>query len=509
MYALKVLSGLHAGKTFPIQSSVTHIGRSPDCEIHIPNKNISKKHAKIIADSKRLVFTDLNSTNGSFVNGVKVEVTLINIGDKIVLFDTLLEVIKQDHFIGLSGNTDSSPESIESDLNYNTPVDKNFGKIDAYLEKSAMAPFYILLEKMDFKFVIGLFALSLILSTALLSTIPLMNIIQESVEVESKNRARSLAKLIATTNREALMNGRFSAVSVALGFKEPGVNKAVIIRQSNGEIIAPQRMSGQFLKGPIEGKVHSYRKITDRPHHTFKANSDTIISMYPIKFYSSKDGLEVTQFYSVIVYNAKVLSLGSGQTLNLFVQTLLLALLFGLVIFYFLYKVIQHPFKQLKADMSDALSSGQSELKTKILFAPLQSIYIATSSLINRSSSDSGSTAPIEADRNIEVQNLINMIGYAAVIISANDEVILEYNPYFEELTNLYDLKGTRIADLSDQALQQNISDLIDRLRESPDAVTENEFEFSGVPYEIKAQGIYGSSQPAYFVCVFFPVEVE
>lgn len=101
------------------------------------------------------------------------------------------------------------------------------------------------------------------------------------------------------------------------------------------------------------------------------------------------------------------------------------------------------------------------------------------------------------------------MLGYASVILSNEDESVLEYNPAFEELTGLYDLKGQKIMDLSDQALQQNLMDLVERSRLSPDEIVTNDFEFSGIPYEVKMHPIMGTTEISYFVCSFFPAETD
>jgi hypothetical protein len=51
-----------------------HIGRSPECEIVVNHDSISRQHAQLfIEDSEKIFIIDLNSTNGTFVNGVKIQ----------------------------------------------------------------------------------------------------------------------------------------------------------------------------------------------------------------------------------------------------------------------------------------------------------------------------------------------------------------------------------------------------------------------------------------------------
>src|SRR3990172_3867914 len=60
------------------------IGRGEDCDIVIPDRKISRHHAKVLPASGRIVLEDLNSKNGTHYNGqpLKGSVTLAD-GDLI------------------------------------------------------------------------------------------------------------------------------------------------------------------------------------------------------------------------------------------------------------------------------------------------------------------------------------------------------------------------------------------------------------------------------------------
>lgn len=61
------------------------IGRSEDCEIRIDNLGVSRHHCEIVQQNGFVVLRDLQSNNGTFVNGNKVEVHNLNTGDVITL----------------------------------------------------------------------------------------------------------------------------------------------------------------------------------------------------------------------------------------------------------------------------------------------------------------------------------------------------------------------------------------------------------------------------------------
>ncbi len=70
-------------KSFPLPSAVTVIGRRQDCDLCIPLMIISKKHCELNQDQGQLTIRDLGSRNGTFVNGMKIENSQLNAGDRI------------------------------------------------------------------------------------------------------------------------------------------------------------------------------------------------------------------------------------------------------------------------------------------------------------------------------------------------------------------------------------------------------------------------------------------
>jgi pSer/pThr/pTyr-binding forkhead associated (FHA) protein len=49
------------------------LGRSRECEVRLPDADTSRRHAKIVCEAGRFVLHDLGSTNGTFVNGERIE----------------------------------------------------------------------------------------------------------------------------------------------------------------------------------------------------------------------------------------------------------------------------------------------------------------------------------------------------------------------------------------------------------------------------------------------------
>jgi len=63
----------------------TSIGRTPDNDLQIDAKFISRHHAVILAGPARTIVEDLNSTNGVLVNGRRVTRQVLQDGDTVVI----------------------------------------------------------------------------------------------------------------------------------------------------------------------------------------------------------------------------------------------------------------------------------------------------------------------------------------------------------------------------------------------------------------------------------------
>jgi pSer/pThr/pTyr-binding forkhead associated (FHA) protein len=59
------------------------IGRIPGCDIQLMVENVSRKHARILFRNEEYQIEDLGSTNGIYVNSVKVEKCILRNNDLI------------------------------------------------------------------------------------------------------------------------------------------------------------------------------------------------------------------------------------------------------------------------------------------------------------------------------------------------------------------------------------------------------------------------------------------
>jgi len=90
---LKVIQGPEQGKIFSLAGENHYIiGRKNTNQIVLPDLNTSREHALIEWREGSLYLTDLQSRNGTLVNGIRISQQCLKVGDKIQIGENILQV---------------------------------------------------------------------------------------------------------------------------------------------------------------------------------------------------------------------------------------------------------------------------------------------------------------------------------------------------------------------------------------------------------------------------------
>ena len=87
---LRVLDGADRGRVFQNLIPPITIGREEGNTIQLNDERVSRYHVKIQEDHNKLVITDLDSTNGSKVNGEDLQLRILRYGDMIMVGRSVL-----------------------------------------------------------------------------------------------------------------------------------------------------------------------------------------------------------------------------------------------------------------------------------------------------------------------------------------------------------------------------------------------------------------------------------
>ena len=527
-FRLKILSGPLIGKTFPLNSESITVGRSDHCNITLPFPDVSKTHVRISTQGNSITLTDMNSSNGTFVNSIKIQSQQIPKGTIFSLHNYLM-LIEQDidkqtipinhgntafkisetlpppqdiptgSTVSLAQDDDSSQEQ---DFPSTGAKSSLVRRAENYFENVIMAGFYKLFEVFDSTWVIGtllgLYA-GLVIT---LSYIPTSRTLSEKLQQESKMRATSIAQTLASKNKPYLNNNETTLLSTQSAMTEPGVEMALILSHSDGSVLAPTNLSSKYLDIPFIHKARKNAQVTAVTMGDGKIGVN--IPILGINKFTNEHGIIA---HAIVIYNGSFSSWKNKNTVGLYIQIITLALLLLFPVIFLMSKVFNHPMKILNRNLNEYLMHDVYKNTTNLQNEEFRRLNENISSSINRSSLQSTEQQTTLSFQ--ECNNLVHTIPFSAALL--NENIISTANTDFSNQFNIYpeEFSQHTLQELNDQSLILSIEDLIQRVKENPFENQVNTLELSNTKHNVMAQRITIGSTPLVLLTLFGHHEEE
>jgi pSer/pThr/pTyr-binding forkhead associated (FHA) protein len=542
MFALRVLNGPQAGHVHILKQGKTRLGRSPTCDFHVKSNGVSKEHLEISIMANQITVTDLKSSNGTYVNGVRTQTAFLKLGDKIgidkVLFDVVLTSslgakVKSRHENGAlvpyqGGNElalvqnhqmtnphHPSPHQphggIESSGSGHQGASDATGlmgmveSVKAYIDQVFLPGIFHLVEVFEFRTVVIGFSFFFIVTVTLLSVIPMNQISSESIKNESKRRAQTVARALANSNEKVIRSGEMTGYSADLVLKDEGISHVYILGK-DGSIIAPPEMAGLVAKDLTEF-VLAVRGQTKEV--TAEVTGGKIAASCPILIFDPELQQNVAKAHAVVVYDPGNLKFDEGRMIALFLDVLVIGLIVGGLLFYLLYRLIEYPFTRLNEELDTALRENKDHTEIELKFPIFQQLLVSINSLLTRIQQGGGGSVQSAAQtRDQEWINMLELFGYPAMLLS-KDMNILGINAPFESLTGVraFALQGQTLQFLPDQAMQKNIEELMTQAHSNTQTVHKDRLDISGHAFNLQCQALTVAGEARYFLVTISPDE--
>lgn len=555
MFALRVLNGPLSGKIFPLKKGKNLIGRAAHCDIQLVVSGISKEHAEIQLLGEKIIVSDLQSSNGTYINGVKVQNAIVRMGEKLSFHDVVVDFIMNQHQPvhltpqetivqsqqGFAQMPQMYPQQPGMDVGFHganamqlnqqhmqmagahlgavpqyqqnqfTQVKPDLMtqlrmRIQLYLDQKALPGLYALPQYLEYKLVILSLVGAFVFILTLVSLFPTLKMSEDAIRTESSRRAQSLARMLAQANQEVILSRRGNMIGNAIALStmsvetEPGVKEAYLIQHSDGSILAPAAKAGQV---PTLGFIHKARHLEKAL--VGEMSGDKIFASYPITAYDVQTNNWSPQAHAVVIYDMSSHAVGSERVISLFIQNLILASFIGYLFYFFLMKLIEYPVSVLDKQLDHSLRENTDNIKIDFQFPQLQSLISNLNSLLSRYINGEQTD---EAPQNYtstqqEVELLVQFFPQAAAAVS-EDGRVLGANEEFGNLArmNPMQLQGQPLQMIPDSAFQQNITELLARARMNPTMTHSDPLEFSGITYRISLQAFNFQSSSVQFYLV-------
>src|ERR1041384_4947753 len=99
-----ILQGLGASHVLEAEPTV---GRSSECRIALTDLTVSRKHARITIDRDRVTIHALRSQNGTYINGVRITKSELQIGGTVLFGNYAMQLCRGSEH----GNVDLRPDA--------------------------------------------------------------------------------------------------------------------------------------------------------------------------------------------------------------------------------------------------------------------------------------------------------------------------------------------------------------------------------------------------------------
>lgn len=539
MWAIKILNGPQAGKIFQLDEGAHTIGRSAQATIRVKSASISKVHAKIMIMEDKVIISDNKSSNGIIVNGVKVQNKALRPSDKFALGEVIFDLIQLPNYVSIIPDMDTPRPSLPHTQGNNALAPQNFGmvqnpetelqvlatsvkpmeekaqvvdlslqeRVEKYIEDVALPGVYEYSYKFDLKYVVLSFVVFFVFLVTTLSVFPVIKVSRDFVVDESLRRADSLAKILVQENRQFIIDKNEISINVRSVKNEAGVDQAFIIDALDGHILAPIKQKGRYASIPF------VQKARKKPNKYSEVLGDRIGVSRPILYTNPLTGEPSPAAYAIVLYNLDRVSLDVPRTLSLMIQILLITLVAGAILYFFLYKVITKPLFDLNQEINEALKEGTNNVELKTPTKIFQDLVSNINSALSRMSSEDENQMNIGiGDKSTEASELVEMFPVAAIAISAENEMILAHNslisghPLFDD----DQIRDKYLDDLTDPSLVGNLKDLMQKAVDNPNQKHSNPLPSSnGIQFEISIKSIQEMGNISYYLVCFTEVYDE
>ncbi len=399
-YSLEICSEENLGTVYQLNRNEIIVGRG-NVDISIDNPTLSTNHCLLRYDGTHITITDLQSRNGTAVNGRRIMTeTTMTSGDILTLGEVTFRVTASTNKERLSSLTSSTQEKKKS----------IFGKIVSKLPNSTavQSPY----EKVSRNLLLLLVLLSWVILLG-----PLYFILQDKLTESRVERACSLVYALAASNIEAMRQGNRIMVDSSIIDKEPGVSLALIMT-NQGIVWAPESLVNKKASDSYgENAVNAEQLLIQQ-----RDDGQLDITL-PIKHYNFKNGQSIKLGVARIIYDMKQVYSGPPW----FLVIGLSSVVYLVVAFYFSRKIV-HSVKQdllvFQEDCEDVIKGNATFLEEK--YSPEFNGLTVT---FNRMLRKLGKSLPEVTDTATECNptQLMELVGHlkqAALLVNSRNIVV-------------------------------------------------------------------------------------
>jgi len=249
MYKLVVVAGKLRGEEYELANGENTLGRDSSCDIHFEVEGVSKKHLSIKVNENTCYLEDLNSSNGTFLNGKGIKGATVQDGDKIALPNTIIQIVYVSEKKVLI-HKKSEEVKDENFMDAGRAPDSLVAKIFWAFKHKIMPVLHGINEEYEWQHLLGILYAVFAIAAVSLTIFPALKDSKNILLLETSKRGSSYADMVARTNNRALERGELDKIDTSFIKNEDGVKDHRLF-DMDGRIVRPLEKLNTYVADPF------------------------------------------------------------------------------------------------------------------------------------------------------------------------------------------------------------------------------------------------------------------
>ena len=502
MYKLVVVAGKLRGEEFVLKDGDNVAGRDEELDVSLPVEGISKNHFSINVKDDSAYLKDLDSSNGTYLNGKLVKSATLESGDKITLPDLIIQVVYVQEKIIIKKLADGAEAEEEEDtFTKPPPKPKNLGPALIWMFKhKIMIHLNGLNKEYQWKAMVGVSFAIFVFMTMYLTIFPAIEYGDTILISEVAQRGKLYAEEIGRMNAKALEKKKLDMVDTS--FIENNKEVEFELFDLQGRVVRPFERMNEYIQDSFSVRAQEWASKTmyESDKAQVKVLGDGVIGIADkIMAYNPRTG--ISEAVGVIALRFRPQSIQARQTMMIFLNSLITsgavaALFFGIVYFLTL-----RPLEEIKFLLDDALRSGKRSIEPELKFEELSPLKNSINSLIQKYREADRDSDDVAFDEVEESGPYINTLiefmngAHGGVMILDQDKNVVRINTPAEDATGIRESgsEGMSLLDVArEQGLAATIIELCDNSAGNEGTSQTGAYELQGNDYSIFVNSLIG-----------------
>lgn len=511
MYKLVVVGGKLRGKEFVLEDGENIIGRDTECDVVLGVDGVSKRHLSITVTNDVAYVQDLNSSNGTFVNGKLVSRATVKNGDQLGLPDLIIQIIhvKEKKKIVKKRMGDSQGQ----DDPYGEYVQpQNFiEKIVHFFKFKVMKILYGINEEYEWRVLFGIILTVFILVTVTLVVYPVLKDSESVLVVETAKRGNVYAEIISRQNARALEQRNLDSVDTSFLDSESDVVYYELF-DFEGRIVRPLDRRNQYINNPFSVQVREWaieNTGSSDSYATLLSGGEIGIGRR-ITAYNPRTGTRDPVGMLAMRFAPESLIAEAVKGQKVYLEAIVTGVLVAIIFFGMVYFLTTRPIVEMQFQIDEALRGRRKELDSKYLFLELEPLRNIINSLLqkNRELQNDTSDEFVELESDDEyvrrLEEFLKASGVPAMVLDS-EKKIKKLNVHSEDLTGIRESSSLDM-DLLDACREQGFAatliELCDQCANNNGDLQKGQYELGGIDYEVNVNALLGrdSFAKAFFI---------